>query len=115
MANELHDSLAQSLASLRFQVRVLDETLHLGQEQAIWTELEKIENSLDEAYGELRELITHFRAPIDKRGLLPAVEHLVERFRNQTGIQIYLQREWDVASLPPETEVQVLLGWARGM
>ncbi|VAW95583.1 Nitrate/nitrite sensor protein [hydrothermal vent metagenome] len=108
LAHELHDSLAQTLASLRFQVRVLDETLHLNDEAAVWQEMEKIENSLDEAYGELRELITHFRAPIDKRGLLPAIENLLDRFQNHTGIQTYLQREWDVTWLPAELEVQVL-------
>ena len=88
IAHELHDSLAQTLASLRFQVRVLDETLRQGQEQDIWHELEQIENNLDEAYAELRELITHFRAPIDHRGLVPAVQHLVDRFRKQTDIQV---------------------------
>ncbi|MCW9023806.1 MAG: histidine kinase [Gammaproteobacteria bacterium] len=108
LAHELHDSLAQTLASLRFQVRVLDETLRQGQEPAIWHEMEKIENNLDEAYAELRELITHFRAPIDKRGLIPAVEHLVERFRNQSDISIFLQKEWNVLQLPASIEVQAL-------
>ncbi len=108
LAHELHDSLAQTLASLRFQVRVLDETLRRGQEPEIWSELEKIENNLDEAYAELRELITHFRAPIDKRGLIPAVEHLVNRFRNQSEISIFLQKEWNVLQLPANIEMQAL-------
>ncbi|MGD8524740.1 MAG: histidine kinase [Thioalkalispiraceae bacterium] len=108
LAHELHDSLAQTLASLRFQVRVLDETIRKGEEPSIWHELEQIENNLDEAYAELRELITHFRAPIDKRGLIPAVEHLVERFRNQSDISIYLQKEWNVLHLPASIEVQAL-------
>ncbi|MDZ7804446.1 MAG: histidine kinase [Thiohalophilus sp.] len=108
LAHELHDSLAQTLASLRFQVRVLDETIRQGEEPSVWYELEKIENNLDEAYAELRELITHFRAPIDKRGLVPAVEHLVDRFRNQSDISIYLQKEWNVLYLPASVEVQAL-------
>ncbi len=108
LAHELHDSLAQTLASLRFQVRVLDETLRRGQEPEIWSELEKIENNLDEAYAELRELITHFRAPIDKRGLISAVEHLVDRFRNQSDISIFLQKEWNVLQLPASIEMQAL-------
>jgi two-component system nitrate/nitrite sensor histidine kinase NarX len=108
LAHELHDSLAQTLASLRFQVRVLDENLRLGEEPAVWHELEKIENNLDEAYAELRELITHFRAPIDKRGLVPGVQYLVNRFRNQTGIHIYLQQEWNIVQLPASFEVEVL-------
>ena len=108
LAHELHDSLAQTLASLRFQVRVLDETLRGGQEPDVWHELEKIENNIDEAYSELRELITHFRAPIDKRGLIHAVEHLVERFQYQTDISIFLQKEWNVLHLPASIEVQAL-------
>lgn len=108
LANELHDSLAQSLASLKFQVRVLDETLHSGSESALWHELELIENSLDEAYTELRELIAHFRAPIDKRGLIPAIEQAVERFRRNSGISAFLQLEWESARLPAEVEIQVL-------
>jgi two-component system nitrate/nitrite sensor histidine kinase NarX len=108
LANELHDSLAQSLASLKFQVRVLDEILHSGEESALWHELELIENSLDEAYTELRELIAHFRAPVDKRGLVPAVEQAVERFRRDSGISAFLQLEWDDADLPAEVDVQVL-------
>lgn len=108
LAHELHDSLAQTLASLRFQVRVLDETIRKGEEPSIWHELEQIENNLDEAYAELRELITHFRAPIDKRGLIPAVEHLIDRFRNQTDISIFLQKEWNVLHLPASIEVQAL-------
>ncbi|VAW82686.1 Nitrate/nitrite sensor protein [hydrothermal vent metagenome] len=108
LANELHDSLAQSLASLRFQVRVLDETLHSGKESALWQELEVIENSIDEAYTELRELIAHFRAPMDKRGLIPAVEQAVERFRRNSEISAFLQLEWDKTKLPAEVEIQVL-------
>ncbi|MFK5914473.1 MAG: histidine kinase [Woeseiaceae bacterium] len=108
LAHELHDSLAQTLASLRFQVRVLDETLRGGKESDVWHELEKIENNIDEAYSELRELITHFRAPIDKRGLIPAVEHLIERFQYQTDISIFLQKEWNVLQLPASIEVQAL-------
>ena len=108
LAHELHDSLAQTLASLRFQVRVLDETLRGGEESDVWHELEKIENNIDEAYAELRELITHFRAPIDKRGLIPAVEHLIERFQYQTDISIFLQKEWNVLHLPATIEVQAL-------
>ena len=109
IANELHDSLAQTLASVRFQVRVLDETLHQGDEAATWYELERIENSLDEAHTELRELIAHFRAPMHKRGLIPAIEQTVERFRRECrDIHVFLQMEWPDSPLPSEYEIQVL-------
>ena len=108
LAHELHDSLAQTLASLRFQVRVLDETLHQGDEAALWQDLERVENSLDEAYTELRELIAHFRAPGVTRGLIPAVEELVNRLRRESGIHIFLQNQWGHVRLPADSEMQIM-------
>ncbi len=108
IAHELHDSLAQSLASIRYQVRVLDETLHQGDESTTWQQLERIENSLDEANTELRELISNFRAPVSGRGLIGAIEQIVSQFRNETEIKTYLQKEWAADTLSNETEIQIL-------
>ena len=108
IAHELHDSLAQSLASLRYQVRVLDETMHQGDESTTWQQLERIENSLDEANTELRGLIANFRAPTYKRGLLDAIEQMVGQFRIETGIKTYLQKEWLAGPLPMDVQTQIL-------
>ncbi|MEN8107410.1 MAG: histidine kinase [Pseudomonadota bacterium] len=108
IAHELHDSLAQSLASLRYQVRVLDETLHQGDESTTWQQLERIENSLDEANTELRELIANFRAPVSKQGLISAIELMVSGFRSESHIKTYLQKEWAKDQLPKDTEIQIL-------
>jgi len=108
IAHELHDSLAQTLASLRFQVRVLDETLHQGDESTTWQKLEQIESSLDEANTELRELIANFRAPTHNQNLLDAIEKIVSQFRSETGINTFLQKEWCNTSLTRENETQIL-------
>ncbi|MGB5260424.1 MAG: ATP-binding protein [Gammaproteobacteria bacterium] len=108
IAHELHDSLAQSLASLRLQVRVLDETLHQGDESTTWQQLERIENSLDEANTELRGLIANFRAPASNRGLVEAIEQTVKQFRNETRIRTYLQKDFTPRHFSKETETQIL-------
>ncbi|MEE9358319.1 ATP-binding protein [Candidatus Vondammii sp. HM_W22] len=109
LAHELHDSLAQTLASLRFQVRMLDETLEQGQEGAqARRELERIGNGLDEAHAELRELLNSFRAPVDQRGLEPALEKLTERFRQETDTSIFFQRSCRQANLDASEEMQLL-------
>ena len=107
IANELHDSLAQTLASLRFQVRVLDETLQPTSEFKSIRGIEQVENSLDEAYSDLRELIAHCRTPINKQGLIPAVEKLISRFRKESGIHVLLQQEWQYSDLPPNMEMHI--------
>lgn len=109
LAHELHDSLAQTLASLRFQVRMLEETL---QKQTVSTEAQqeaaRIHSGLDEAHDELRELINSFRAPLDQRGLVPALEKLVERFRQETGIATFFQSDCPRAMLDSTQEMQAL-------
>ena len=107
-ANELHDSLAQTLASLKFQVRVLDDTLRQDSEQAIWQEMERIQVSIDEANVELRELITHFRAPLNGRGLVPGIRRLMSRFRKDTGMEIVLQTQSKEPKFSSEEETQIL-------
>ena len=112
LAHELHDSLAQTLASLRFQVKMLEQTLQQSAESEkvkdARGEVLRIRNGLEEANTELRELLAHFRAPIDKRGLLPAIEGVIERFRRQSGITVFFQRQCNEVSLPANQEMQVL-------
>ncbi len=108
-ANELHDSLAQTLASIKYQIRVLDETIHQEDEEATWQELERIETSIDEAHSELRALIAHFRLPIGEHSLTGSIEQIVERFKQESGdMQIYLQKEWPNTNLPTQIELQVI-------
>ncbi len=108
ISHELHDSLAQTLVSLRFQIRVLDEIIESDDKQSVWQQLETIDNTIDEANTELRELITHFRAPMDKRGVIVAVKQIVRRFQDETSISIFLQPEWPEISLPGNMEIQIL-------
>ncbi len=109
MSGELHDSLAQTLAGIKIQVRVLDETLHQGDEAQAWQELERIEGNLEQANHELRELIAHLRAPIEGSGLLPKVEQVVERFRHDCPeTQIFVQSQWEDLLLPAEQELQIV-------
>lgn len=109
LANELHDSLAQTLASVRLQMRVLDESLQQTGGPKVIRELEQVEATLDEAYLDLRQLIAHCREPSDlEKGLIPSIEKLISRFRQQTGIHVFLQKEWSITNLPAHYEMQVL-------
>ncbi len=105
IANELHDSLAQTLASLRFQVRILDQSLQPVGDFMAFKTIESVEHGLDEASTDLRELIAHCRVPIEEQGLIPAVKRAVEKFRKDTGIHILLQSNEEVLLLPSNMEL----------
>lgn len=108
MAHELHDSLAQTLASLRYKVRLFDDSLRKGDEEVLWQELEGLEEGIDNAYAELRSLITHFRAPIDGKGVIRTVERLVERYRRDTGFDVFFYHNWDLKDLSRDAEIEVV-------
>lgn len=111
MAHELHDSLAQTIASLRFKVRLFDDSLRNSTTDpapVLWSELEDLESTIDEAYAEIRSLITHFRAPLDGKGIVRAVELLVEKFRKETGLEVFYYHNWALQNLAREVEIEVV-------
>jgi len=107
-SHELHDSLAQTMASLRIQVRILDEVIHSNDERGIWDQLERVENTIEHTNDQLRELIAHFRIPMDTRGLISSIKEEVQRAREETDIYFYFQNEWSEHELPADIELQVL-------
>ena len=108
LSHELHDSLAQTMASLRIQVRILDEIFQAGDEPGVWSQLERVEYIIEQANNELRELIGHFRIPMNKRGLISSIEESIQRIHRETDIQVYFQNEWTSQELPANIELQVL-------
>jgi len=109
LAHELHDSLAQTLASLRFQVEMLGDSLGSGDiSREARRDLGRLRNGVDEANTELRELLYNFRAPMDRRGLAPALEKLTERFRRETGVHTLFQNDCRPFDLSAATELQIL-------
>jgi len=111
LAHELHDSLAQTLASLKFRVSILQKTLRQdseGKANDAEDEVEQIKIGLDDANFELRELLAHFRIKMDERGLIPATEELVNRFKSENNIQVFFQNECPDLKLPPILEVHLL-------
>jgi two-component system nitrate/nitrite sensor histidine kinase NarX len=107
LAHELHDSLAQTLASIRFQVSTLEDSLSTWSTVSS-SEVRQLRNVVEEANQELRELLAHFRTPMDERGLIPALKDVINAFRTRSQILVFLQDEWQHATLPASMELQVL-------
>jgi len=108
LAHELHDSLAQTLASLRFQVAILNKTVAETNNTQAKQEITQIQGGLDEANSELRQLLAHFRVPMDERGLVHATHSVIDRFQNETGVPVFFQNECPDLQLPSVVEVHVL-------
>lgn len=107
LANQIHDSLAQTLAYAKMRLTVLNEALADGDREETNRYLGDVEEAVDMAYSELRNLITQFRDRIDPRGLVPALQEMVESFRKKANADVdFLNIAQDVV-LTPDEEIQV--------
>jgi two-component system nitrate/nitrite sensor histidine kinase NarX len=107
LANQIHDSLAQTLAYAKMRLSVLSEALVDGDEAKASRYLGEVEEAVDMAYSELRNLISQFRDRIDPRGLVPALQELAESFSKKANADVdFLNVAQDVV-LSPEDEIQV--------
>ena len=108
IARELHDSIAQSLAFLRIQVELMRKALQTGEEVKIQTVLNEIDAGVRESYGDVRELLMHFRTRTNTEDIEPALATTLRKFEHQTGIQTSLSIIGQGMPLPPDLQIQVL-------
>ncbi|MBT9455884.1 MAG: type IV pili methyl-accepting chemotaxis transducer N-terminal domain-containing protein [Burkholderiaceae bacterium] len=108
LAQELHDSIAQSLAFLKIQVQLLRGALRKGDAPATERSLAEIETGVLESYGDVRELLMHFRTRVSLEDIEPALRTTLQKFEHQTGLSTELQTEGHGVPLPPDVQIQVL-------
>lgn len=108
LAYELHDSLAQTLASLRLQADMLADSLAGTGPRRVPPELARIQATLESANIELRELIAGFRAPVDGRDLRTALKEMTARYTAQSAMTVHLQIDGELPELPAGPQLQVV-------
>jgi two-component system nitrate/nitrite sensor histidine kinase NarX len=108
LAHELHDSLAQSMVSLRFQCKALDDSINNSNIDSASKDVIKLRLGVDKANAELRDLLAHFRAPIDDRGLVPAITDILKKFREENKLMVFSQFDCDDPRPPMHIQRQVI-------
>ncbi|MBF7728664.1 ATP-binding protein [Pseudomonas sp. N040] len=97
IARELHDSLAQALSYMKLQVSRLQTLIRRGESaEQLEAVSEEIREGLNNAYRQLRELLTTFRLQIQDGGLQQALEDTAHEFASRGNFEVQL----DCASLP---------------
>ncbi|MDD5300283.1 MAG: type IV pili methyl-accepting chemotaxis transducer N-terminal domain-containing protein [Gallionella sp.] len=108
LAQELHDSIAQSLAFLNIQVQLLRNDLQQGEVATALQGLEQIREGVQESYDDVRELLVHFRTRVGNADLETAVRSALEKFEGQTGIRAVFSHRGTVPDMPPEHVLQAM-------
>jgi two-component system nitrate/nitrite sensor histidine kinase NarX len=108
LARELHDSIAQSLAFLKIQVQLMRDALSSGNSARIQAVLGEIDTGVRESYGDVRELLVHFRTRANAEHIEPALQTTLRKFEHQSGIQSSLHMQGQGLPLSPDLQIQVL-------
>lgn len=107
MANEVHDSLAQTLAYMKMRLAMMQDAMDERDTDRACKYAFDVKTALDDAYSGLRDLLTHFRKRMDPLGLLHALENLGDEFHDRTGVTIeYCNHVLDL-NLSVDQEMQV--------
>jgi two-component system nitrate/nitrite sensor histidine kinase NarX len=107
IANEIHDSLAQSLVYTRMRTSLLLEAIRTRNELMVIKYAHDIDEALENSQKTVRELITDFRCSMDPSGLLHALQTLTAQFCHRNKIILEYYNRVPNLELPLEYEIQV--------
>ncbi len=108
LAQELHDSIAQSLAFLKIQVALLKEAARQDDRARVARTIGELEAGVKESYADVRELLLHFRTRASGGDLLAGLRTTLQKFEHQSGVRTLLRSEGHGLPLPADVQVQAL-------
>jgi len=108
LAQELHDSIAQSLAFLKIQMQLLRDAMAKQSPQAIAATMDELDAGLRESYSDVRELLLHFRVRTCAEDMEPALRETLSKFEHQTNVSTQLEFNGQGLPLPADVQIQVL-------
>jgi signal transduction histidine kinase len=102
LARELHDETGQALTSILLGLKGVEDA---GDPEGLAEATAELRELVVTTLQDVRRLAVELRPKaLDDFGLVPALERLVDTFREQTGIEVDLESQLDEGRLPPDVE-----------
>ncbi len=109
MARDLHDSLAQALSYLKIQVARLYGSANSAELTPETRDIiAELRQGLNDAYRQLRELITTFRLKMEHPRLEENVREVACAFSRRSGLPVELDQVGWTCTLNPNEQIHVL-------
>lgn len=108
LAQNLHDSIAQTLSFVNLQVQMLDGALKAKNQEQINDGLKQIKAGVQECYDDARELLLNFRTRVYKEELEELVQSVLLRFERQTHVKTHLSIKNEGKELTSAQKLQVI-------
>ena len=107
MVNEVHDSIAQTLAYARMRLPLLNDAMLAHDDTRAIKYFSDVKQAVGEVHDNLREVMTYFRTRMDPLGLLHALQSLADGFYGRNGIALEIRNTVRHLNLSDAQEVQV--------
>ncbi len=107
IANDIHDSLAQTLIYSRTRVNLLREAIRYENAELAINLAGELDEALEVGQKSARKLITDFRSELNPGGLLAALSEITAEFRKRNNIVLDYHNRLVDLELPLEFEIQV--------
>jgi two-component system nitrate/nitrite sensor histidine kinase NarX len=108
LAQELHDSIAQSLAFLNIEAQLLADALKHEDIQEARGLLGEIRKGIAKSYDNVRELLVYFRTRVKHEDIALTLRQTLERFELETGIRTRFSESGSAVPLPLDIQLQVV-------
>ncbi len=109
IARELHDSLGQLLSFLKIQISLLKKSLNKEcRSEIVDAQMSEINEGINTAYAQLRELLATFRLTTKEPNLKRAMEAMLDQLRSQTEIGITLDYKLPGTQLGANQHIHIL-------
>lgn len=106
MAAEVHDSVAQTLTFVKMRLPLLQQAIEGDARAQALKYVADVRGAVTQAHASLREILTHYRAPVDPKGLLHALSDCARQFPARTGVALAYANRAGALELSTEQEAQ---------
>jgi two-component system sensor histidine kinase UhpB len=105
VARDLHDSVNQLLASVRFRLQAIESRL-IDFDKALWQDAVRTKEVLEHALQEVRRISRNLRpSELDDLGLISAVRAGCHELQERTGLEVTFRCGARTKRFPPEIEL----------
>ena len=108
IAQELHDSIAQSLAYLNMKTKLLEDRLQSELKAPVLEEFHQIRSVIQDTYQDVRNMLIDFRIQMkEDEGLEPPLRRYCQDFSARTGIETEMTVDADLSLIEPSVQTQI--------
>ena len=106
MAADVHDSIAQMLTFVKMRLPLVEQAIESHDDAQALKYVADVRATVSQAHAGLREILTHYRAPVDPKGLLHALAACAREFPERTGVSLEYANRAGAVELSTEQEAQ---------